>query len=490
QEAVELGQSVESLIGIEEVASVLLKSTRSGQVLAGYSLSDDRDAIVTVEISPDRLKASLGIIKGRGKGKPLDLAMVSTALSGHRLKGVKVDKLKADVIAFYKGKEAELLQYPLTTGKEPVKGKDRSIMFGVAFLPEAQGKEYVSIAEAAPALSRVARDLDEFPLAEAARVALVKKGQEVARFSPPSPGQAGVDVYGASIPAAQGNDPAVKVFENLKVSQDSMECEDDGLLLIAEREGQTLARILPYRDARISVTVAEDAMSASVDLERGYGLGRDLTLESAQEALKQSGVVAGIDVKELASALAEARDGKQVSGRQVARGKDPVPAGGYRLNWITRIASGAAVTVRSDGSADYKNQDRATIVVEGQPILELLAIGVEGQDGLDVLGCAVPAPKDPNVGEPPTFDSSIIDEQRENGDRLLKAGMNGELRFEKNALAIDRSWKINGDVGPATGNIRFPGPVTVSGTVLAGYALVAGGDILVAGSVEAALVSA
>ena len=126
QEAVELGQSVESLIGIEETASALLKATRSGQALTGYSLSGDRDAAATVEISPDKLKATLSVMKGRGKGKPLELSMVSAALSGHRLKGVKVDKLKADVLAFFKGKETELFRYPLAEGKDPVKGKARS----------------------------------------------------------------------------------------------------------------------------------------------------------------------------------------------------------------------------------------------------------------------------------------------------------------------------------------------------------------------------
>jgi len=490
QEAIALGQAPEHLIPVEETASALLRSTRSGQALAGFSLSCDRDASVSVAVSSDKLKATLTIIKGRGKGKPLALAMVSEALAGHKFKGVKIDKLKADVVAFYKSKATELVDYPLAEGKDPVKGKDRTLVCSVAFLPDLQAREYVTTISAAPALSRVAGNLDEFPLEAASRVALVRKGQEIARFSPPSAGQAGTDIYGASIAAAPGNDPAVKTYENLKISQESIESQDDGLLLMDERDGKAVVRILPYRDARVAVKVAEDGMSAMVDIERGYGLGRELTLELAQESLKQAGVSAGIDLKELAAALADAREGRAVSSRLIARGTPPVPAGGYRLNWIVRLASGAAVTVRADGSADYKNQDRATVVVEGQPLLEMLAIGVEGQNGLDVLGGIIPAPKDPSIAEPPGFDASIVEERKENGDRLLKAGKSGELRFDKNVLSIDQSHKIKGDVGPATGNVRFPGPVGIAGTVLTGYAVVAGGDILVTGAVEAALVSA
>jgi uncharacterized protein (DUF342 family) len=120
----------------------------------------------------------------------------------------------------------------------------------------------------------------------------------------------------------------------------------------------------------------------------------------------------------------------------------------------------------------------------------MLAIGVEGQNGQDVLGSVIPAPKDPRVADPPGFDETIVEERKENGDRLLKAGKNGELKFEKNALSIDAAQRIKGDVGPATGNVKFPGPVAIAGTILTGYAVVAGGDVLVTGAVEAALVSA
>jgi len=490
QEAVALGQTEAQLIPVDEIASALLKSTRSGQLLSGFSLSCDRDASALVVISPDKLRATLNVIKGRGRGKPLALSMVSAALAAQPLKGVKIDKLKADVVAFYKGKEMELLDYPLAEGKEPVKGKDRTLKYSVAFLPELQTRDSIKAIEAAPSLARIARNLEEFPLNAASRVAFVKKGQEIARFSAPSAGQAGTDIYGAAVPASPGNDPVIKAFQNLKISQESLESEDDGLLLMHEQDGTVMGRVLPYRDARVAVSVAEDGMSASVEIELGYGLGKELTLELAQESLKEAGVTAGLDLKELAAALAEARDGKPVKDRVIARGIPPVPAGGFRLNWLIRIASGAAVTMRADGSVDYKNQDRATVVVEGQPLIELLTIGVEGQNGMDVLGSVIPAPKDPTVVEPPGFDANIIEERQENGDRLLKAAKSGELHFDKNQLTIDVAQKIKGDVGPATGNLRFPGPIAIAGTVLSGYSVVAGGDILITGAVEAALVSA
>jgi uncharacterized protein (DUF342 family) len=130
------------------------------------------------------------------------------------------------------------------------------------------------------------------------------------------------------------------------------------------------------------------------------------------------------------------------------------------------------------------------VVAEGQPILELLAIGREGQDGTDVYGKPIKPPKDPRATDPPEWDDTIREEKTESGDRRLVAAKSGELKFEKNRLSIDAAWKINDNVGPVTGNVRFPGPVAVSGSVLTGFALVAGGDVSIGGSIEAALVSA
>jgi uncharacterized protein len=522
EEAKALGGAAEGMMGHDELETLLARSVRNGEALKGYSLSCSHDAEVRVQVSPDRLKATMTIIKGRGNGKPLELSMVSAALAGQRFKGVKIDKLKADVIAFYKSQELELLDYPLVEGKAPGRGKDRTLSYGVVFLTDAQAAEYLATVQSAAAVSSFVKNAEDFPLASTQRVAFVKKGQEICRFSPPSPGQAGLDVYGATLPGMPGNDPVIRIYDNLKVQKESIESEEDGLLLLSElgpvledkpagnsdakrdaseeeakagekkadKAVETLMRVIPYRDAVVDVHIDDEARTVAVDLEKEYGLGKDLSLEVVQKTLAEFGIAYGIDVAEISTALGIAREHGKVSSHVVAKAKDPVPAGGYRLHWIIRIASGAAVTLRSDGSADFKNQDRATIVAEGQPVLELQSIGSEGQDGTDVYGKPIKAPVDPRVVQPPTWDETIREEKKDNGDRILYAARNGELSFEKNTLSVSLSQKIKGDVGPATGNIRFPGSISIAGTVLSGYTVISGGDILIGGSVEAALVSA
>ena len=420
EEARALGDAAECMMGYDDLASLLGRSVRNGEALKACSLSCSSDAGVSVVVSPDKLKASMTIIKGRGNGKPLELSMVSAALAGQRFKGVKVDKLKADVIAFYKSQELELRDYLLVEGRAPGRGKDRTLSYGVVFLPDTQSAEYLATVQRAATLAGSIKNPEDFPLASVERVAFVKSGQEICRFSPPSPGQAGMDVYGTVLPGLSGNDPLLKTYENIKLLQGSIESEEDGLLLLAELETvpelesgeestvegeqngktrtvQTFMRVIPYRDALVDIHVDEDAKTVSVDLEKEYGLGRDLNLDLVQKALSDFGIVHGVDAAAIGEALGLAREQGKVSGQIVARAKEPVPAGGYRLQWIVRVASGAAVTIRSDGSADFKNQDKATIVAEGQPVLELKSIGSEGQDGVDVYGKPIKAPIDPQL---------------------------------------------------------------------------------------------
>ncbi len=488
--AVKLSAHPDHLLPPEEVDDAIHKSVRTGVALEGWSLSNDRDAEVRVEISPDKLTAKLTVIKGRGRGKALVLSDISLPIKENAIKGIKIEKFKADVMEFYKGKALELSDYLLVEGRAPTPGKNRELSFGITFLLEDQGKEYLKILKAATGLDRHAKNLEEFPLAEVQQVALVKKDQDFAKFSPPSFGLPGTDIFGSPIAANPGNDPVVWPFENVRMSNENIGSMEDGILLVSEKEGETKIRVLAYRDALIEVLVDESARNARINLAMEYGLGRELNLERVQAAIKEEGVSFGIDLQSISAAIADARENREVKNRTIAQAKEPVPAGGFRVNWIVRLASGAAVTIREDGSADFRNQDRATIVSVEQQVLELIHIGQQGQDGMDVVGRIIRAPKDPRVVEPPSWDSSFKVEKKDNGDQIIIALKSGELKFEKNTLAIDPMQKIAGDVGPETGNLKFPGPVAISGSVLSGFSVIAGGDVLVGASIEASLVSA
>ncbi|HAP43685.1 MAG: hypothetical protein A2087_03475 [Spirochaetes bacterium GWD1_61_31] len=487
--ALECADSPDSLIEREEIERAISAAIRGGKALVGLPLSGDRDAVIAIAVSDDKLKASLRLVKGRGHGRALELSAVSAAIVAAKLRGVNGEKLKKDVLEFYHSDKVELADYPLAEGRSPTSGKDRSLSGSVAFLPDEQKMAYIKILKDEPALSRFCHSLNDFALNEVVSLCFVKIDQEIAHFSPPSIGTPGMTVLGAILPALPGNDPVVWPFENVRLGNESLDSMEDGLLLVGEKDGESLLRVLPYRDALIEVIIDEAARQASLNLACEYGLGRPLNLERVQATLKAEGVSYGIDLKAITTAITDAKDGQEVKNRIVAQAREPVPAGGFRLHWQVRLATGAALTVRDDGSTDFKNQDRATIVTLGQPILRLEQIGTTGQDGMDVAGRIIRAPRDPRAGEAPSWDDSLSVEKLESGEQLIIATRSGNLRYEKNQLTIDAMQKIKGDVDAATGNLKFPGPVAISGSIVNGFAIIAGGDVFIGGSVEAALVS-
>lgn len=484
-----LGAERASLVSPDDIARAIRSAVADAEPLLSYNISESRDASVEVVISPDRMRASVTVRKGRGRGRPLELPALGTAIARAKIAGLDTAKVKKDLLEFFKGPETELVDYVLATGKPPGRGKDRDLAWSVAFLPEDQAEPLRKAVSAHPALASSVPTLADFPLPEAQGVCFVQAGQEIGKFTPPSPGTPGQSVLGEALPGIPGADPRIRTFENVARLRDVFRSEVEGLALRGERDGEFLLRVIPYKEFRAEVTLAPDISEARLSLFPAEGLAPPPTVEAVLAVLAEEGVTYGIDREAVSGAVLESLEGRPVEDLVVARRKDPVTAGGVRVEWKVRKATGAAVTIREDGRADFKNQDRSTLVTEGQPLAELVRFGGEGEDGIDVRGQPVKPPVDPRSAPPPQWDATVREERTPEGNVLLVAARTGELYFEGNRLSIVQGKQVAGDVGPATGNVRFPGAVQVSGSVLGGYTVFAEGDVTVSGSVEAALIS-
>lgn len=488
--AADKGADPTTLVAGEEILAALRSAVAEAEPLYSFSISSNRDASVEVVVSPDKMRATLTVRKGRGRGRPLELSVLGAAISRARIVGMDASRVKADLLAFYKGSETDLQNYLLAQGKAPSRGKDREIAWSVAFLPEEQAEPLRKAVSLHPSLSATAPSLPDFPLEQGRGLAFVKAGQAIGSLTAADPGQPGVSVLGQALPGLPGSDPRVRLYENVSLVRGSFLSEVEGLVFQGELDGEIFLRVLPYRDCRIEAVVAPDASEAFLTLHREEGLGTRLTLGDALSALDAQGVVFGVDREAVSDAVLAARSGQAVERLVAARSKAPVAAGGVRTEWKVRRATGAAVTIRDDGRADYKNQDRSTLVEEGQSIAELVRYGGEGEAGRDVRGNAVKPTSDLPSDVPPQWDASLREERSQEGNVLLVAARTGELYFENNRLYIVQSKQIAGDVGPAVGNIRFPGNVQISGSVLGGYTVFSGGDLNISGSVEASLLAA
>jgi Predicted polymerase, most proteins contain PALM domain, HD hydrolase domain and Zn-ribbon domain len=490
----ELQAPEEGLIEAGEVAEIISEAIVTKEPVFSRSLSKDRDAKAEVVVSPDGIVATLSIWKGRGKGRPLDLSMVTQALKASGVKGIKVEQMKKDVVAFYKGSEAELIGYPLADGKAPGRGKGRGLALAVACLPADKAEELKKRVAAHPALSQVVPSLAEFPIEEATKVAFVQLGQKLGELPPAAQGQEGVDVFGTILPGIPGNDPVIKTYESVDFGRDSLSATASGLLLADEKDKAWRIRVLRFRDASIEVALSPDSMTASLTLAAEEGLGSPLTVEKVIEACTAKGIVQGLEPYAIAEAVSDARAGKPVLKRAIAHGRPARQSGSVKVDWLVHKATGALYSIREGDRADFKERDTMTRVEAGQAILHVIKTGDQGEDGADLLGRTVKAGSTSGGDQAPEHDETVVEEKQEDGSILYVAKVGGELLIEGlfgtgGRVSIRERLAVQGDVGPETGNVKFPGAVQVAGSLRAGYSLVAGGDVGLGGAVEASLLS-
>jgi uncharacterized protein (DUF342 family) len=485
--AEEKGFDADSLIGEEEIRKIISDAVDRGEPVARVPITTSRDASFDIVVLENKRKAVLNISKGRGRGKPLDLKALGKALRESKLKGMKLDKVKEDIMTFYNGPDTDLYGYVLAEGKAPVPGPDRDVEFSVRFLADEVTEQLKERATKNPALLAGTTSLAEFPVAEVQRVAFVSEEQRVAAVAPEVEGTPGVDIYGETIPAPAGKIPELKLFENLEKKDNVIISRRAGLFEEATDDGAIRMRVRPHKDAEITAEVSNDKMQAFLSLKEGEGTGKRLSVEAARSAVEEAGVSYGIDGDAILQAVQHAQEEGPVFRAVVARGTQPQAAADRKPQFLIRQASGKDFTVRSDGSVDYKHHDRVTLVTKGTKLLRIPPPQEEPRPGYDVTGTEI-SPESGGTAEM-QLGENVRSEQEADGSTVVIASVSGELVVDRNSVDIRRAHTIKGNVGVETGNVKFPGSVYVKGGVDAGYYVFANGDIKIGEAVEAALLS-
>ena len=486
--ALELGVPEKGLFSEEQLGVILKNAETSGIPLRGFPICEDTDGGFEINISQDKLRATMSLRKGRGKGKSLDLKELGKTLRTSRIKNLDYEKLKTDILAFYRGPELSFEEYELAVGKAPEAGGEQELKWEIELKPVGELPEIKDRLDNAPAgaLEGIA-SLEEYPVDVVEDAAFIGEEVTVATLSNPLPGKSGVDVFGVAIPAPTGTTVNLKLHENCAKRETKVYSKVEGILERWDVDGVSHLRVRSHSDARITTHIANNGMSASVDLIQGVGTGKRLHTEDVRQALITAGVVRGIDLEAVEAAVKSADEEGAVKQAVVARGQEPQTANDTALKFHIELASGKAVTIKENGRADYKNQDRFTRVEEGTLIAEVATPQTKMRDGFDVRGNTVKA----NEARQFTLEvgKHIKQERDEQGRLKLIAAVSGELAYDGKSIDIVGVHTIKGDVGPVTGNVRFSGPVYVAGNVLPGFFVVASGDIKVAAGVEGALLS-
>ena len=99
----------------------------------------------------------------------------------------------------------------------------------------------------------------------------------------------------------------------------------------------------------------------------------------------------------------------------------------------------------------------------------------EGENGFNILGEIVPGKKGKDLLL--KYDPKSAYEVEEDGKIVLRSRLSGVIGEVNGMLSVKKHLVIAGDLGLETGNITFDGSIQIKGTVMAGYSVVATGDI-------------
>lgn len=218
----------------------------------------------------------------------------------------------------------------------------------------------------------------------------------------------------------------------------------------------------------VEVSLSSDKMTAEVianaTIDQIHN-DKQRMIDEAYEVMKQLGIVYGL--QDLTEALWV--PGVPVIG---AKGRKPIKGADATAIYIEQPER--RPVIREDGSADHYEMNFVHPINEGDWLGEKTLPEV-GQSGCDVLGNEIQALNGSDIIL--RYDKKSVYEQAEQDKVVLFALHGGALEFLDGVVSIGQHLVIKGDVGVETGSITFDGAVSVSGTIQAGYSVIATGDI-------------
>ncbi|MCM8901191.1 FapA family protein [Caldicoprobacter algeriensis] len=229
-------------------------------------------------------------------------------------------------------------------------------------------------------------------------------------------------------------------------------------------------------DEEVLVYISQDGMQATIMLLPPEG-GRLLTYQDVIQALKDKGVVYGIDEDAIRQALNSRRYGQEVI---VAHGQPPQDGEDARLTYHFKPDRKSKPEIREDGTVNYHSLDNIENVTKGQVLVTLIP-PTPGVDGKTVCGTAVHA----KPGKPLILPAGKNVVVSDDGLKLV-AAIDGKVEMIGGRVHVYSVHEVKNNVDNSTGNINFVGSVIIHGNVLSGFEVRAGGSIEVRGVVEGA----
>lgn len=232
--------------------------------------------------------------------------------------------------------------------------------------------------------------------------------------------------------------------------------------------------------ALIEVSVSDDKKQAFIKLEKQEEGNTVFTREALLAALAENQISHGI----IESAVEKLAQRPIYKIRiKVAEATEPIDGNDGVVNLLVKKDADYKPEYSEDETIDYKNLDYFQMVKKGQVLCEIIK-ETQGIEGKDIYGQPIPAHKGRKPLVPAGKNTTLTTDESK-----LLADCDGIIKFI-NTINIDEMMHIRKNIDFSTGNINFPGDVTIDGDVSSGFSVKAGGNLIIKGVVEDAKIEA
>jgi uncharacterized protein (DUF342 family) len=209
------------------------------------------------------------------------------------------------------------------------------------------------------------------------------------------------------------------------------------------------------------------------------------TYMEIEEVIFNRGIAAIVDKEYIEQQLSSVDiKEKKITRINIAKGRKPVH--GCNEYYLPLISiNKKAGKVLEDGRIDFREVDSIIECKKGQKILKRVP-SVKPEDGYDIFGEKADAIIEDRKGY--LKGDNIV--QSDDDENIFVSSIDGCLNVERNRISVQPNVIIKGNVDYDYGNIDFNGSVHIRGSVLPGFSVKAGGNIIVEKNVEDAYIEA
>ncbi|BCR21705.1 hypothetical protein BKFM_00271 [Borrelia sp. HM] len=274
------------------------------------------------------------------------------------------------------------------------------------------------------------------------------------------------------VTGAQGDGSVVNlkdVMDKLESYNNIKDLDREIVRVVVNRASGTYEQVAIFEaDLSESVTmmvhISEDSMSVTIEFTAPGPNGAEILEKDIYNILKKYGISDKAFLKDKIKEFVDCPFyGEPV---EMARGVYPVRGRDSYINFIAR-----SKYLGSYGSPESELRN----VEQGEELAEIIPLS-KGVDGYTVFGKILPADSGREL-------ELILGENTLREGNKIVSGCNGYISIINGVISVHDVYIIEGDVGPATGNIVNNGMVLVKGSVLDGYNIMAKSGIEVNGLV-------